>query len=88
MKYVNTVLKSNDEESILSRKGGSMDILEKLQALEPERKRQIINILLGHAKKLQMDPETKILTQWLEEDPERGPVNEPPSEPVPNSLHA
>jgi hypothetical protein len=47
----------------------SMDILEKLDALEPERRKRIINILLEHSKKLHMEPETEMLTQWLEEDP-------------------
>jgi hypothetical protein len=55
-------------------------------SLDPERRRHVIKILLDHAKKLQMGPETVLLTKWLEKDPERGPVNEPLSEPVSNSL--
>ena len=65
-----------------------MDNLEKLQSLDPERRRNVIKILLDHARKLQMGPETELLTGWLEEDPERGPVNEPQPNTVPNSLPA
>lgn len=65
-----------------------MEYREKLMSLDPERRRHVIKILLDHAKGLQMGPEAEILSRWLEEDPERGPVNEPQAKPVRNSSPA
>ncbi len=59
-----------------------MDILEKLKALNPERRRSVIKILLDQAIQLQLKPEVELLTVWYNEDPFEIPSNPRSSKPA------
>ena len=47
-----------------------MENIEKLRSLAPERRRQVIKILLDHARELQMLDEVELLSRWLDGDPD------------------